>query len=49
MFYRKCPKKRVGTERENSGEKKRKEKRKKMYEKKRMNEGILWLEESKEI
>ena len=30
MFYRKCPMKRVGTERENSGEKKnKKEKRKK--------------------
>ena len=53
MFYRKCLMKRVGTERENLGEKnkKKKEKRKKMYEKRRkkINEGILWLEKCKEI
>ena len=49
MFYRKCPKKRVGTEREKLGEKKKKREKKKMYEKKRMNEGILWLEKCKEI
>ena len=38
MFYRKCLMKRVGTERENSGEKKKERRRKrkeKMYEKRR--------------
>jgi hypothetical protein len=38
--------KRFGKEKENSGERK---KEKKMYEKKRINEGILWLEKCKEI
>ena len=41
MFYRKCPMKRFGTERENSGEKdkkKKEKKKKKMYEKRRKKE-----------
>ena len=38
--------KRFGEEKENSGERK---KEKKMYEKKKKNEGILWLEKCKEI
>ena len=37
--------KRFGKEKENSGERKKE----KMYEKKRINEGILWLEKCKEI
>ena len=55
MFYRKCPMKRVGTERENSGEKKKgeeeREKKKCMRraEKIIIKEGILWLEKCKEI
>ena len=46
MFYRKCLMKRFGEEKENLGERK---KEKKMYEKKTINEGILWLEKCKEI
>ena len=55
MFYRKCPMKRVGTERENSEKKiKKREKereKKKKYEKRRkkINEGIVKLEKCKEI
>ena len=53
MFYRKCTMKRVGTERENSGEKKKRRRKRKgkcmRREEKKINEGILWLEKCKEI
>ena len=39
MFYRKCPMKRVGTERENSGERKKRKKRKRKEKKCMRREG----------